>query len=476
MATQKRCATAYLVFLVPIVVLACWAVRDATQGDAGDSMTVKLKEVPVFDLPEDVARDFLSGQRAVCDSEPNERVGMYPSFESGQPLYGAAAFSAPGDLAASSRRHQFAIDESEGTGHGYDCLYFDLDRDLDLTNDGVLKVRKDPPKAAIVDYSWVKQQACFESVNLPLPFGSQGERPLEVMPRLLVSESGYKTLSFITTRARQGRVKIAGRNYDVVLGHKYIVAGWFDHAWTGLNLAPVESRHYHVWWGGDRLNATHQIGGTFYRFSATPAGDRLTVRPYEGPVGTFEVGAGDRAIDKMEARGSFESESGGVAVGEPSDDGWPEPARRCRLPVGDYRPNLMTITYGTLRIGMSHNYHSDGKPRDAANRRPVYGITIRVDKPFVFDFSHEPAVMFASPPKNHRLKCGEELKVMAVLTDPVLDIMIRDLDDTTRKPEKELGSGDGTEHTYTRDLSLDPKVTIARLDGEIITEGVMHFG
>jgi hypothetical protein len=41
------------------------------------------------------------------------------------------------------------------------------------------------------------------------------------------------------------------------------------------------------WWYGNRLNALHLLGRRYYRFSGTPTGDKLTVRPYDGPLGAF---------------------------------------------------------------------------------------------------------------------------------------------------------------------------------------------
>ena len=68
---------------------------------------------------------------------------------------------------------------------------------------------------------------------------------------------------------------------------------------------------------------------------------------------------------------------------------------------------------------------------------------------------------------------GEELEVKAVLIDPKLDIMIRGLEDTTRKQTQ---TPDGRPLNYQRNLSLDPKVLITRTNGEKVAEGVMPFG
>ena len=94
-------------------------------------------------------------------------------------------------------------------------------------------------------------------------------------------------------------------------------------------------------------------------------------------------------------------------------------------------------------------------------------------RPFALDFSNKPDVMFASPAKDQRVKLGESLEVKAVLVDPKLDLMIRNLDDTTRKQNK---GPDGQPLGSERNLSLDPLVIITRANGEKVAEGVMPFG
>ena len=136
-------------------------------------------------------------------------------------------------------------------------------------------------------------------------------------------------------------------------------------------------------------------------------------------------------------------------------------------------PTTSRLQFGRLHIAASYNYHSDGKPRERGDRAAVYGITIRKDKPFVLDFSNKPDVMFASPAKDQRVKLGESLEVKAVLVDPKLDMMIRNLDDTTRKQTK---GPDGQPLGYERQFSLDPQVIITRANGEKVAEGVMPFG
>lgn len=448
-------------FAVGVLLLLCIAAVAAVStqvGKAGE-WVFPLEEVSVFDLPEETRQGFLVGQRNVCGDKADPNVAAYPKFTSDKPLYGTAQFADPQDEEAPGEVYYFALDASDNTDGEYDRLYFDLNHDRDLTNDRPLTVLTSPPSAAMMGYSDLKQQTCFENLAIPFACGSDGARPVEMMPRLVISNSGYSSLSLVTTKARKGRIKFADQKCDVLLGHSYIVSGWFDQPWTALHVTPVGYSGPWDWWGADRLSAMHKVRGRFYTFSATPIGDKLIVLPYGGPLGTFEVGAGGRDIDRLEIRGSLRSNKTAVAVGEITNGTRPESTRSCQLPVGDYLPEMVSLNYGTLFINISNNYHSDGKPRDATHRRWVYGIAIREDKPFVLDFSNKPAVLFASPARDERVKTGDEISVKAVLIDPVLDVMIRDLST----------GGD-------RSTSLDPKVTIARSNGEIVAEGVMPFG
>jgi hypothetical protein len=171
--------------------------------------------------------------------------------------------------------------------------------------------------------------------------------------------------------------------------------------------------------------------------------------------------------------GSLKSRQHALAVGT-IGDGSLEPVKQIELPVGDYLPAFLTVNYGKLEIKLSDNYHADGKPREPVKR--TYGIAIRAEKPFVFDFSNKPAVLFASPAKDQTFARGDEIEVKAVLIDPVLDVMIRYLYDTSRKKDEEIEVGGGEKQTITRNLSLDPTVTINRADGTQVAEGVMPFG
>ena len=414
------------------LVLLCLPMVVIALGDKEktEELVFNLEEISAFDIDEQIVGRFVIGHVSGCYEQPEADVGTYPTFKSDRPLYGSIWFACEYGNMNSGIQYHFALDESTGTGKEYDLLYFDLNRDLDLTNDTPLTPLQNPPNRALLTYSSIKQQVCFDYLNVNFDFGSDGRHPLEIMPRLRISENGYPVLSFVTTKARKGQIKIAGQKYTAFLGHNYLIAGWFDRPSTALLLIPEDDKSRRPSWrGSNQLRAIHKIGGTYYRFSATPSGDKLIVRPYDGDFGTFKLGSGWRLVFNKQMSGSLLSKDAALAVGKSFERNWPKEApRSCSLPVGDYLPAMLNITLGPLRISVSDNYHSDGKPRDRGGQPPVYGIKIRKDKPFVLDFSNKPNVIFASPAPDLRLKPGDKLDVKAVLVDPELDIMIRGLE------------------------------------------------
>jgi hypothetical protein len=326
------------------------------------------------------------------------------------------------------------------------------------------------------------QMTAFDWLDLPIDYGPPvGVRPFRVLPRLIVQDEKYAAVYFVAATCREGHIQIGPREYDAVLAQPYLISGRYDRTFTGLFLSSRSGRREY-WWGSDELGALRRVDGRFYTVRATPLGDRLTVSPYEGKFGIFRIGPGARKLDTMGVVGSLRSAEAAVALGNSDPEARSvapgaassQHVAEERLPVGDYLPNYISLEYGRLRISISNNYHSDGKPRDMERRR-LFTIPIREDKPFVFDFSNKPEVMFASPAKDQTFKPGDEVRVAGVLTDPVLDIMIRNLDDAKATRKQTIKVGD-REQTVERSVSLDPTVTITDPSGKKVAEGVMPFG
>ncbi len=434
-------------------VLAPWPT-----GRAGGTV-FKMHKVSAF-RASDSSRSMglLTGQRTVCSRQGDPNVRAYPKLVSADAFYGSATFDRAYGWGGSGKTFHYVLDESRGTGTGHDRLYFDADRDLDLTNDGVLTALDKPPARNFPSWS-VKYGVYFNDIWVDMDYGRElGIRPFRVLPWFLHTEKGYAALFFVATEAWKGRIRIAGRPYEALLAQPRLISGRFDRPFTTLFLTPPGSSERYVgFFGKDRLGWLRYVGGRHYCISASPEGDTLTIRPYRGDYGVFEIGAGGRDITKLGANGMLVSETHGAALGKP-EDGRHRRARRSLVPTGDYLPTLMSIEYGQLQAHLWHNYHADGEYWGGLGLPGVYGIKIRKDRPYVLDFSNEPEVMFASPARNTQLRLGEELNVKAILFDPVVNIMICNL-------------------TYFRgNRHLEPTATITDSDGKRVAGGTMPFG
>ncbi len=434
----------------------------ASQAAAPEDAAFDLKEISVFDIPLPVRFSFIFGQFVTCQTEPNEQVQRYPQFISERPLYGSLIVGPLPGSRNSGLCYHFAVDESAGTGRGYDRLYFDAGLDLDLTDDRSGGIWNGVPEASRVISLGAQANTYFEPLQIRPDPNDVSEYRLEVLPRLLVFDSSELSagVAFATMRARQGRVEIGERRCLAILGHARHFPGWFDHPTTALYLLPADADQPGpgrvVRFAGDQLMTIHRCNGTFYRFTATAAGDKLFVQPYRGPLGTLEIGSGGRDVRPLSLSGSLRSSETALSLSEQLGEMGPESARSHRLPVGDYAPSLISVTYGRLQCAVMPNYHADGRPRGRLlDSSQDYRIKIRENQPFVLDFSSKPEVLFALPARDHHVKLGEELSVKAALLDPALNLVFR---------------------AIRQQQQLDPKVAIKRTGGEVVAEGVMPFG
>ncbi|NIP28544.1 MAG: hypothetical protein GWN67_27845 [Phycisphaerae bacterium] len=268
---------------------------------------------------------------------------------------------------------------------------------------------------------------------------------------------------------KEGEITFAGRPFKVLLG---------ERPEREFYLHDVENEFGPYWWGSWSLYSYHMIDDKYYQFTTLKGETKLGVLPYKGELGVFRTGKGNRQLEKAEFKGSLK-QAGYVSVPVGTiKERWPDAVTECKVPVGDYTPYLLNITYDNLNISISNNYHTNAQGQSEEEKQTVYGITIRKDGPYVLDFSSKPAVVFDEPGKDKTtFRRGDKIKFAAVLVDPKLDIMIRGLDDTSVKIEKEYKDEDGKViHTMKVNKSLDPNVVITRSDGSIVAEGVMPFG
>ena len=203
-----------------VLALPGLAGRAFAAAEDGKGEVFKLREVSVFEQSDD---SFLRGQTGQSQDQPFAEVKSYPAFASKKPVYGSVRFAADYGQTNGGLLFYFAMDESQGTGKGYDRLYFDLNRDLDLRNDPVVMPQRHPHDRASLRYSDIKQQVIFDPLSINFDFGPAGTRPVQIMPRLTVSvydKEEYKQVTFVRTRLYEGDIKLGGDRYQARLGER----------------------------------------------------------------------------------------------------------------------------------------------------------------------------------------------------------------------------------------------------------------
>jgi hypothetical protein len=408
---------------------------------------------------------------------PKKAVKKYPELKGPKPLYGSVKFDQNYLKPESGIEYQFVIDATGS--EGYDRLYFDANRDRDLTNDPSLALTNEYKPKCLWPGS---KDRLFEELSVPMDFGSgYGIRTVKIMPFLNDNKNDIANYTeviifFVNLSFHAGTIKIGDNQFYAVLAQQRI-SGSFDRPNTTIYLRePGEKQQWEQWWGAQNLGAYRFVGGQYFTISATPIGDKLFVKPYTGKLGMFKIGPGGRDIKDMTASGSLYSPDHALAIGNIPKE--PEtgiqPVGEWRAPVGGYTASLK-INYGPLRIGVNSNDYTDGKGQNIRRQRK-FAISIQEDKPFVLDFSNKTVVMFAKPAKHSIFKPGDRVEIDAVLIDPVLDIKIDELTDTRQKVKEEIDLGDGKLVTRERDKSVVPNVTISDSSGKIVAEGPMPFG
>ena len=434
-------------------------------AETGGGMVFEMEEFSIFDYEGPIKPRLIIGQAAeLCSVEPDERVKTYPKLRSKEPIYGAVTFGYDFFTSNPGVTYAFVVDESRGNGKGYDRLYFDVNHDFDLSNDVVLKVVDERPKG-IDQQAGFDVDVFFDDLELELDFGGE-DKPISVklIPRFMkMGQNDYKMVSFLNPLARKGKISVGSKEYEAMLVQNSVITGTYDKPMVGFSLGdPNEQLPF--------LSRMVCEEGKFYSFAATPSGDKVTVLPYGGEFGLFDVGVGDRKVKKAEHEfGWFHTQEAMIDIGK-----FPKEGNKVKLPVGDYRALRMTVLFGKLRVGVASDISRPGSCGTAVAKPAVFGIKIREDKPFVFDFGNKITPEFRNPAAKQRFKRDDEIKVEAALFDSVLGTLIAGLEDTTEQVGEPMKLPDGRE--YQRYKQLDPEVEIFNSSGKRVADGKMPFG
>jgi hypothetical protein len=472
------------------------AVADSKAGE----VVFEMKEVSLFDQKDGAANSqypMSGGQSASLSTQPAKEVKAYPKLKSKQPLYGSIVLNRNAQKPGRATKFYFVVDESnpaEEPADGkaaespadkpaakkaaqkrYDVLYFDFDHDLDLSNDAAVSPMKDPPKSVGRYMYGPRNTVVFDTISVPLGEDAKANgQTVRVLP-LVFSNGTAGQIMFMTASARKGDIRLGKRAYSAMLFSRSGPMGRLDDANTQLILTPVDGPKSTGYSYLNMLGTIREADGEFYRITATPSGDKLTVRVCDGDRGAFELSAGTKEVKPLGMVGILRLKDSMMPIGDLNPVASSERSKTAKynLPVGDYQPLMLKVDYGDLQVSLRADY-----TRTAGGAsKPVGSIEIRKDKPYVLDFATKPEVNFQAPPKEKTFKPGEVIRLAAVLRIPDKGLLIGGLDDMTKKTgEMRYMGEDGKPVTVPRYASLEPKVVITDSAGKKVAEGTMPFG
>jgi hypothetical protein len=411
------------------------------------------------------------GQRINLAEFPvGEGAGALPAFASKRPLRGLFSYGWGGRQS----RHYLYVDESEGTGTGYDRLYWDLDRDGSFAENETFGPMADPPAGAYPNTWRTATWMVFDFIPLQVDYGpSVGMRECRMLARLVMSPRS-ETI-WLASPVRKGTVTLAGTSLDVLMTERFTVTGRYDGNATDLLIT-----------SGDRLlgegniKALRSIGGTVYGLSTTPAGDRLIVKPYTGPTGVLEVAGREEEGGAVSLQGGLISGDCRVSILGPTGDGGPTEGpsgvSSAVLPEGDYTPGWLSFNSGRTTLAAVYSYYEEGRETRRSAEEARHAIRIRRGGAFKIDFPRSGDVLFRKPKRNETLAPGATINVEAVLIDPGLDMMAMHIYEVNRATEVADAEGGDRTKTAAKFKTIEPTVVIRDSTGNTIAEGAMPFG
>jgi len=407
---------------------------------AGEGLVVEMEEVSVLSLPGNISSYITQGGLFMyMGPEAKPEVDHYPEFVSEKPLYGLI------NTPESITQYYFALDETGGTGKGYDRLYCDLNLDLNLTNDTPVNRQAD---------------RTFETLILDLETKEGDKQAVEVRPNLLGGNASMGYISFNPMQVRQGELELDGKRYNLILTRGPRVSTRYNGDRSQLFIVPAGAGDsFGMGISPASLKDVLTVGKGFFTCSTTAKGEQLTLKPLVTDMGVFEVGAGGRNIDVISMNGTLNNKKMTVPIGGGNipDD---QAGGRYALPVGDYAPVVLSLTYGEYSIILLNDFQRillRDETGVTSLENKGYRIAIREDKPYVLDFSNDPEIRFSLLKEGQRVKAGSDLLVDALLVDPVVGFKFRLI-------SKSQGG------------TINPTVTVTRANGEKLVEGVMPYG
>ena len=243
--------------------------------------------------PEMIGRELECKMKYQGD-QAKSRIKKLPDLISTKPMINAYSFDGPGDEGLLF----VVLDESKGTGKGYDIAYIDVNRNSDLSDDQAVKW-----EGASDNYrqntSWVSLPS-----HQGKPGGEQASNPVQM--RLHIDKSGDQYFRATPERkggwkgtidSNKGKLECAtfDSNGNGIYSDRLSVLDNFEFDWNSFDMLYADTNGFGrlalLSYGPHALRLSEAVGlaGKFYVIQVNDPGNKVTIAPYTGPTGTLMI-------------------------------------------------------------------------------------------------------------------------------------------------------------------------------------------
>ena len=291
---MKRIVVILAVVCIMAVLPHAWAAKTVTSQLALKPGTYK----GVWTVPEgDQKGPGLDGPYGYCnlDDKLQDQVKGKPAFKSEKPKFGQLTFSSeaiPMSEREKIRGILLALDESGGTGKGYDTLYLDVNRNLDLSDDPAVTGK-------VTDQGSMKNIRFESAAKLPYNqlTGGSNTNIARIDIQVAQPTEKYTYCSAFLNGCWSGEIdsnhgkipfRLADMSGDGVYGTNWDFLSEIPKMGDAVQLALAGDKDFGD--ANDPYNEQYffskavSVAGKLYVFKPSESGDKLEVAAYAGPV------------------------------------------------------------------------------------------------------------------------------------------------------------------------------------------------
>ena len=445
-----------VILLAAVSIMAVLPHAWAAQGNS-KPVTSQLVLTPgtyqcVWTMPEDDQKGpWLDGPYGYCnlDDKLQDQVKGKPALKSEKPIYGQVVFSdeAMGSEGDSIKGILFALDESGGTDKGYDTLYLDVNRNLDLSDDPAVTGK-------VTDQGSGKNIQFESAAKLPYNQITGGSNTNITQMDIQVAQPAedYTYCSASLNGCWSGEIgsnhgkipfMLADMSGDGVYGTNWELPSEIIKMGDTLQLSLTGDKDF-----GDANDPYQEqyffskavsVAGKLYVFTPSKSGDKLRVSTYTGP-------AAHLAFKTVPIKKTSLKAKTVLAAGETGMYWLPNDGKPMNVPAGKYKI-YMAMLEATDSKGKTWSVQAMPTEKSAVSIAKGKTVTMEIGGPIKMSIASDTPDIVIEP--------GGELKVNLAFT---------------------FSTGQNAGGINQIGSQIQPKIVLKNTKGKVLDEQTAGFG